>query len=340
MGARRPHSAAERRSMLNPTTLAATPTPTTKTSSLPFTSTSTSTSNPPFPADTTIVLIHGLGRTPRSMSLLASRLEKATGLRAKAVGYPSRRLSVAGAARVVAERAAEACGGPGKPAFAVTFSLGGPVLRHAAALGRRASSGDDGSGGYSSSSSSFPPPPPSPDWVGSVLLAPPNRGSDLARALLHSPSTPRIVRTAFEFIYGPAVLDLALPADEIERSWPDAPRPCGVVAGTAPRSLNPASLLLASRVFRGERGNDDKGEKQQRGRRSHRDCRRHDGTVAVDETALRPPADDFASVHAGHTFLADSAETAELVASFVLRGRFRVGDGGGEQGEEEEEKER
>ena len=257
------------------------------------------------------------------MARLASRLEASTGLRAVSIAYPSRKLSIADAAAVVSARAAEACGGAGRPAFAVTFSLGGPIIRHATLLGessssdgKRSSSSVSGGGGGGGG----------PRWLGSVLLAPPNRGSDLARELLHAPSTPGIVRRLFRFVYGPAVLDLASPPEVIDREWPDAPRPCGVIAGTAPRSLNPASLLLASRVFGGVK----KGKKSDRGggegpggappRRPS--PRAHDGTVAVDETRLPTPADDFATVHAGHTLIAESKETAALVAAFLTRGRF------------------
>lgn len=233
------------------------------------------------------------------MARLDSSLEKSTGLRAVSIGYPSRKLSVSEAAAVVSAKAAEACGGVGRPAFAVTFSLGGAVVRHAASL--RSTDGK-----YSG-----------PDWRGSVLLAPPNRGSDLARALLHSPSTPGFIRKLFLLVYGPAVLDLALSPEAIAEAWPDAPRPCGIIAGTAPRSLNPASLLLAALVFggRGKSKGDDDDETRVA-------PRTHDGTVAVDETCLPNPADDFATVHAGHTFIAESRETAELVASFLTKGRF------------------
>ena len=205
---------------------------------------------------------------------------------------------MAEAAAFVSARAAEACGGAGRPAFAVAFSLGGPVIRHAASSGEESSEG--------------------PLWQGSVLLAAPNRGSDLARELLRGASTPRVVRRLFRFLYGPAVVDLASPREEIERTWPDAPRPCGVIAGTAPRSLNPASLLLASRVFSGG-GKGRRGESRDG---TSPPPRVHDGTVAVDETKLPLPADDFATVHAGHTFIADRKETAELVAAFLTKGRF------------------
>ena len=245
------------------------------------------------------------------MARLASRLEASTGLRAVSIGYPSRRLSVADAAAFVSARAAEACGGAGKPAFAVTFSLGGPVIRHASLLSESSSSSSSTSGG--------------PRWLGSVLLAPPNRGSDLARELLLSPSTPAIVKKLFRFLYGPAVLDLASSPEVIARDWPDAPRPCGVIAGTAPRSLNPASLLLASRVF-GGKGGGEKGSSEGTGGASQPSRRLaprvHDGTVAVDETRLPTPADDFATVHAGHTLIAESKETAALVAAFLTKGRF------------------
>ena len=98
-----------------------------------------------------------------------------------------------------------------------------------------------------------------------------------------------------------------------------------MIAGTAPRSLNPASLLLASRVF-GGKGGGEKGSSEGTGGASQPSRRLaprvHDGTVAVDETRLPTPADDFATVHAGHTLIAESKETAALVAAFLTKGRF------------------
>lgn len=275
------------------------------------------------------------------MNTLASRLEASTGMRAVSIGYPSRKLSVADAAAVVSARAADACGGPGRPAFAVTFSLGGPVVRHASLLGEKSSSSRSSGGGGDNEDNSGG----GPRWLGAVMLAPPNRGSDLARELLHAPSTPRIIGKLFRFLYGPAVLDLAAPAEAIARDWPDAPRPCGVIAGTAPRSLNPASLLLASRVFGG--GGKGRGTKEGRKEGGGRGGggpsppRVHDGTVAVDETRLLPtPEDDFATVHAGHTLIAESRETAALVAAFLTRGRFSLEEEAEAQAKEKERKEK
>ena len=245
------------------------------------------------------------------MERLASRLEASTGLRAVSIGYPSTKLSVADAAAFVSSRAAEACGGAGRPAFAVTFSLGGPIIRHASLLSESSSRGGGSSGSSSGGGG--------PLWLGAVLVAPPNRGSDLARELLLAPSTPSVVRRLFRFLFGPAVLDLASSSEVIAREWPDAPRPCGVIAGTAPRSLNPASLLLAARVFGGRVGGSGGRGGSGEGRRP---ARAHDGTVAVDETALPIPADDFAAVHAGHTLMADSREVAGLVTAFLLSGKF------------------
>jgi hypothetical protein len=245
------------------------------------------------------------------MERLASRLEASTGLRAVSIGYPSTKLSVADAAAFVSSRAAEACGGAGRPAFAVTFSLGGPIIRHASLLSESSSRGGGSSGSSSGGGG--------PLWLGAVLVAPPNRGSDLARELLLAPSTPSVVRRLFRFLFGPAVLDLASSSEVIAREWPDAPRPCGVIAGTAPRSLNPASLLLAARVFGGRAGGSGGRGGSGEGRRP---ARAHDGTVAVDETALQIPADDFAAVHAGHTLMADSREVAGLVTAFLLSGKF------------------
>ena len=121
----------------------------------------------------TIVLLHGLARTDRSMRRLRARLERA-GHPTWARSYPSRRLPVAALARTVADwiRADVGAG----PVVGVTHSLGGIVVRHMRDL--------------------LP-------WRGVVMLAPPNAGSRIAARLRHHPW--------FRWFYGPAGQELADP---------------------------------------------------------------------------------------------------------------------------------
>jgi triacylglycerol esterase/lipase EstA (alpha/beta hydrolase family) len=123
-----------------------------------------------------VILLHGLGRTKRSMRRLANALENA-GYEVQNQGYPSMRTSVAMIAQdhlapVVAEcRQRDA----GKVHF-VTHSLGGIVVRqylqqHEAPAGSRM-----------------------------VMLSPPNQGSELAEALRHL--------ALYRWIMGPAGQEL------------------------------------------------------------------------------------------------------------------------------------
>ncbi|MCH2153234.1 MAG: lysophospholipase [Phycisphaerales bacterium] len=120
-----------------------------------------------------IVLLHGLGRTHRSMGRLRRRLE-AEGHETWSMTYPSRRGTMASISDRISERIDRDLGD--RPLIAVTHSMGGIILRH---LAERH------------------------DWQGSVLLAPPNSGSKAARWAGRTP----ILR----WFFGPALGQLADP---------------------------------------------------------------------------------------------------------------------------------
>ena len=98
-----------------------------------------------------VILLHGLGRTRRSMGRLGRTLE-ARGFRTWSMTYPSRRCSLGELASIVGDRIEADCGD--QPLMAVTHSLGGIVLRH---LSDRFA------------------------WGPCVMLAPPNAGSRAAQ---------------------------------------------------------------------------------------------------------------------------------------------------------------
>lgn len=121
----------------------------------------------------TVVLLHGLGRTARSLAGLRRDLE-ARGFNTWARTYPSRRLPIDKLAALVAGWIRDEV--PAGPLFAVTHSLGGVLIRHMNGL--------------------LP-------FAGVVMLAPPNHGSRVAAVLEN--------RRTFRWLYGPALRNLGTP---------------------------------------------------------------------------------------------------------------------------------
>jgi pimeloyl-ACP methyl ester carboxylesterase len=158
----------------------------------------------------TLVLLHGLGRTARSMRRLAAEGTR-RGYRVHNIGYPSRRAGVfAHAERVGLTLAALPDTGP---LHAVTHSMGGIVLRAALAGGWLA-----------------------PERMGRVvMLAPPNGGTELADWLCRTP--------LFVHVVGPAVPELRTGASGIAGTLPPVPFELGVIAGAMRRSSLAASLF-------------------------------------------------------------------------------------------------
>jgi len=114
----------------------------------------------------TVVFLHGLARSHRSLFALQRTVERA-GYPTWARSYPSRRLDLAALAEWLAQAIGDDLGE--RPLFGVTHSLGGVVVRH---LADRL------------------------DWRGVVMLAPPNQGSRVAAAFKDNP--------VFRWYFGPA----------------------------------------------------------------------------------------------------------------------------------------
>lgn len=167
----------------------------------------------------TVLLLHGMGRTRLSMRRAARRLEE-LGWRTRCIGYPSLTRPIERLAEHVAEQIA---GETGRIHF-VTHSLGGLVLRRLLHSHRPANFGR------------------------AAMLAPPNRGSRLARRFS------RLGRVV------PAVRQLALPEADLNRLLGPIDFELLVVAGS--RAVGPLrwlartandGIVTVDETFAGER---------------------------------------------------------------------------------------
>ena len=156
-----------------------------------------------------LVLLHGLGRTARSLRPIAADARR-RGVRAVSIDYPSRRRSLAELARSVAARIDAEIGDA--ELDAVTHSMGGIVLRVAVAEGLL----------------------PVERVRRVVMLGPPNRGSELAELLRP--------RRWFRATMGPAGTELGTGDESTVLRLPPVPFTVGVIAGS--RSLNPFSRWI------------------------------------------------------------------------------------------------
>jgi len=204
-----------------------------------------------------VVLLHGLARGHGSMSRLGAYL-RAHGFETYARTYPSRRHSISYLAGEVADWISERAGD--RPVHAVTHSMGGVIVRHLH--------------------------DPRIHWQRIVMLAPPNRGSQLAAGLMRNP--------VFRWYYGPAGAELANGA-----LWPAPPAPFAVIAGTRSRALSNVTSWTVGRRFAPET--------------------RNDGTVAVDETRLDGMT-AFAEVDATHTWIMNDVRVQALVVGYLRDG--------------------
>ena len=159
-----------------------------------------------------LVLLHGLGRTPRSMHRLAAEGAR-RGYSVRNIAYESRRAGIFAHAERVGD-ALSALPDDG-PLHAVTHSMGGIVLRAALA------------GGWVA-----------PERIGRVvMIAPPNGGSELADWLSRTPLLRLAVgRAGEELRTGESGVPGALPPVSCE---------LGVIAGAVRRRT------LAARLFGG-----------------------------------------------------------------------------------------
>lgn len=209
-----------------------------------------------------VLLLHGLGRLARSMRPLARRLER-EGFRPHLLDYPSRHHPIGELVERFVRPELDALRGGG-PVHVVTHSLGGLLVR---AYAERHGL---------------------PDGSRVVMIAPPNRGSEVADLMAGL--------APFRWWYGPALGELGTTPECVPATLGACAFELGVIAGD--RRLYP----FFSPLFGGH----------------------HDGLVAVERARL-DSADDFVVVHAGHAFIMRNPTVLDETAHFLCHGRFRNG---------------
>lgn len=216
-------------------------------------------------ADSCVVLLHGLARTADSMARLGERLA-ADGHAVVTADYPSRRFPVRTLAAMTVPPALDACRARGaRELHVVTHSLGGILLRQH--LAEHAE----------------------PDLGRVVLLAPPNRGSEVADALGDVPG--------YRLLNGPAGLELGTGPDALPERLGPTTADVAVITGTT--SIN---LILSLWL-----PNPD------------------DGKVSVASARLEGMC-AFLAVPVAHPFVMKDRDVIDEVSAYLATGRLRSPD--------------
>jgi hypothetical protein len=213
------------------------------------------------PAQECVVLLHGLIRSSGSMDELEEALiEK--GYSVANIDYPSRDTTIDKLATLAIPGGVDRCEAQADgPISFVTHSLGGILVRQYLSANRI-------------------------DKLHRVvMLGPPNHGSEAVDYLRDVPG--------FEFVNGPAGLQLGTDGDALVKKMDGVDFELGVIAGT--KSINP----VLSRILPGE----------------------DDGTVSLASTRIDGMC-EFITVPVTHTFMMNDNEVIDEAIHFIETGRF------------------
>jgi triacylglycerol esterase/lipase EstA (alpha/beta hydrolase family) len=164
---------------------------------------------PPPEGAETVIVVHGLGRTPASMSVMEYRLESA-GYRVVSFGYPSRSEPIETLVDLLAEQVERCCAAEAETVHFVTHSLGGILVR------------------------SYLAERPRPHQGRVVMLSPPSQGSEIIDFFEDSP--------LLQLLMGPAAEELGTDSTDIVAQLPPVRFSLGVITGDL--SINPVTSYI------------------------------------------------------------------------------------------------
>lgn len=164
---------------------------------------------PPLPSAETVIVVHGLGRTPVSMAILTSRLENA-GFKVVSIRYPSTSAPIDSLVAHLADEVERCCEADAERVHFVTHSMGGVLVR--IYLAQRME----------------------PHQGRVVMLAPPSQGTELIDAFSGNP--------LLEPLLGPAGAGMGTDSLSIPSRLVPVNFSLGIITGD--RSINPINSRI------------------------------------------------------------------------------------------------